>query len=207
MPTTWTLPLSPRLAATASCLPFGPIGVTTNGVELFNALDAQKRDAVAHEVQDACGGHPGPNGAYHYHAISPCIRTNGSSTLVGYALDGFGIYVERRRDERRSRRVPRADVDGPLERQADADLPLRRDGGVPVHARLLPRDGRDDRRLFAVAPQRNAVINTPPATTSSAPITSRRPTTSTSRMKMIESTIPQSDSVAISGETTVTRPR
>lgn len=95
VPTTWTLPMSPRPAATPSCLPFGPIGVTTSGVELFNALDAQKRDAVAHEVQDACGGHPGPNGAYHYHAISPCIRTNGSSTLVGYALDGFGIYVER----------------------------------------------------------------------------------------------------------------
>lgn len=94
VPTTWTLPSSPRLAATATCLPFGPIGVTTNGVELFNALDAQKRDAVAHEVQDACGGHPGPNGAYHYHAISRCIPTSGSSTLVGYALDGFGIYVE-----------------------------------------------------------------------------------------------------------------
>jgi hypothetical protein len=94
VPTTWTLPLNPRLAATPSCLPFGPIGVTTNGVELFNALDAQKRDAVAHEVQDACGGHPGPNGAYHYHAVSSCIRTSGSSTLVGYALDGFGIYVE-----------------------------------------------------------------------------------------------------------------
>ena len=94
VPTTWTLPSSSRIAATVSCLPFGPIGVTTDGVELFNSLDAQKRDAVAHEVQDACGGHPGPNGAYHYHAISPCIRTSGSSTLVGYALDGFGIYVE-----------------------------------------------------------------------------------------------------------------
>ena len=95
VPTTFTLPASPRVARTASCLPFGPIGVTTNGVELFNALDALKRDAVAHEVQDACGGHPGPNGAYHYHAISRCIPTSGSSTLVGYALDGFGIYVEK----------------------------------------------------------------------------------------------------------------
>jgi len=95
VPTTFTLPASPRVAATASCLPFGPIGVTTNGVELFDALDALKRDAAAHEVQDACGGHPGPNGAYHYHTVSPCIRTSGASTLVGYALDGFGIYVER----------------------------------------------------------------------------------------------------------------
>jgi hypothetical protein len=71
-------------------LPGSPGG----GGAVSNALDAQKRDAVAHEVQDACGGHPGPNGAYHYHAVSSCIRTSGSSTLVGYALDGFGIYVE-----------------------------------------------------------------------------------------------------------------
>jgi hypothetical protein len=96
-PTTFTLPLNPRVAARPSCLPFGPIGVETNGVYLFDALDAQKRDAVAHEVQDACGGHPGPSGAYHYHEISPCLptRAQGSATLVGYALDGFGIYVER----------------------------------------------------------------------------------------------------------------
>jgi hypothetical protein len=95
VPSTWTLPLHPRVAASPSCLPFGPIGVATNGVELYNALDALKRDAVAHEIQDACGGHPGPNGAYHYHAISPCLRAHGTSTLVGYALDGFGIYAER----------------------------------------------------------------------------------------------------------------
>jgi hypothetical protein len=97
IPTTFTLPADPHVAATPACLPFGPIGVTTNGVYLFDALDGLKRDAVAHEVQDACGGHPGPSGAYHYHEISPCVlsRAHGSSTLVGYALDGFGIYVER----------------------------------------------------------------------------------------------------------------
>jgi YHYH protein len=97
MPTTFTLPLNPRVAARASCLPGGPIGVMANGVYLFDALDGENRDAVAHEVQDACGGHPGPSGAYHYHDVSPCLlaQTRGSSTLVGYALDGFGIYVER----------------------------------------------------------------------------------------------------------------
>jgi hypothetical protein len=94
-PSVWTLALSPRVAAHAACVPFGPVGVTTNGVELYNALDALKRDAVAHEEQDACGGHPGPNGGYHYHAIGPCFHVSGASTLVGYALDGFGIYYER----------------------------------------------------------------------------------------------------------------
>ena len=97
VPTTFTLPVDPRVSARPSCLPYGPIGVTTNGVYLFDALDGLRRDAVAHEVQDACGGHPGPSGAYHYHEISPCLlaQAHGSATLVGYALDGFGIYVER----------------------------------------------------------------------------------------------------------------
>jgi hypothetical protein len=36
-------------------------------------------------------------GMYHYHLVSPCIMPTepNSSTLVGYALDGYGIYVER----------------------------------------------------------------------------------------------------------------
>ncbi|MDA8197570.1 MAG: YHYH protein [Actinomycetota bacterium] len=95
-----TLPASPVVASSPSCLPQGPIGVLTNGVLLFNALDAGALDAAAHEVQDVCGGHPDAFGTYHYHNISPCIlnNTKGSSTLVGYALDGFGIYVERNSD-------------------------------------------------------------------------------------------------------------
>ncbi|WP_201732796.1 YHYH protein [Acidithrix sp. C25] len=92
-----TVPASPTVAQSPSCLPMGAIGVLTNGVMLFNALDAGSLDAVAHETQDSCGGHPDHFGTYHYHDISPCIlaKATGQSTLVGYALDGFGIYVER----------------------------------------------------------------------------------------------------------------
>lgn len=94
---TYTLPAAPTAAARPSCLHGGPIGVTLDGVVLFDALDAGGRDAVAHEVQDACGGHPDMSSMYHYHDISPCLlkTTTSTSTLVGYALDGFGIYVER----------------------------------------------------------------------------------------------------------------
>ncbi len=94
---TYTLPANPTVASAPSCVGMGPIGVLSDGVTLFNALDADGRDAAAHEVQDSCGGHPEKTGDYHYHEISPCIlRTaTGASTLVGYALDGFGIYVER----------------------------------------------------------------------------------------------------------------
>jgi hypothetical protein len=64
------------------------------GAQLYNALDALGRDAVAHEVLDKCSGHPDPSGTYHYHSLSGCIPDPGMghSKLVGYALDGFGIY-------------------------------------------------------------------------------------------------------------------
>lgn len=93
----FTVPVVPSETGAPSCLPLGPIGVLLNGVLVFDALDAAGRDAGAHEVQDSCGGHPQMAGAYHYHAGSPCVLAGakGRSTLVGYALDGFGIYVER----------------------------------------------------------------------------------------------------------------
>lgn len=87
-----TLPADPTLANTPSCVPMGMIGFATDGVAIFNAVDAAGRDAVAHEVQDKCHGHPERNGQYHYHGPSPCMPNEMSSGLVGYALDGFGIY-------------------------------------------------------------------------------------------------------------------
>ncbi len=91
------LPANPNLAAQPTCLNMGAIGVLSDGVLLFNALDGEGRDAVAHEVLDQCGGHPERTGEYHHHDAPPCLlaKAKGASTLVGYALDGFGIYVER----------------------------------------------------------------------------------------------------------------
>ncbi len=91
------LPADPTAAAAPSCTGLGPIGVLDDGVFLYNALDDAGRDAVAHETQDECNGHPDGRERYHYHDVPVCIRSRatGSSTLVGYALDGYGIYVER----------------------------------------------------------------------------------------------------------------
>ncbi len=79
----------------SSCAP-GTVGILLSGVALFNALDAPGRDAVAHETQDSCQGHPQQSGVYHYHSLTNCIADkpgpDGNSPLVGYALDGFGIY-------------------------------------------------------------------------------------------------------------------
>jgi hypothetical protein len=92
------LPLTPAMARQPSCTP-GAVGILLTGVVLFSALDAQGRDAVAHELQDSCQGHPQRSGTYHYHNITACLDDKAApdqhSALVGYALDGFGIYGNR----------------------------------------------------------------------------------------------------------------
>lgn len=88
------LPASPQVAASPSCLPGGQIGYSTNGVAIFNALDAANRDAAVYEVLDQCWGHPERNGKYHFHTMSSCVDEGGpkkDSPVWGYLLDGFPI--------------------------------------------------------------------------------------------------------------------
>lgn len=95
----WNLPAEPTVASNPRCTTLGAIGVLISGAMLFNAADADGRDAVAHEVQDICQGHPQGQGKYHYHSISSCLNVSDSegahSELVGWAADGFGIYGNR----------------------------------------------------------------------------------------------------------------
>ena len=72
-----SLPAQPTLAASPACVG-GTIGISTLGVPLYSAFDALGRDAEAHELQDACGGHPQVSGQYHFHGLSPCWRTRRS---------------------------------------------------------------------------------------------------------------------------------
>ena len=95
-----TLPRMPQVAAQPSCVPMGMIGFMLSGAALYNAVDARGKDAPAHEMQDRCHGHPQQSGQYHYHDGSPCLedtasQPGGHSDLVGYALDGFGIFGTR----------------------------------------------------------------------------------------------------------------
>ena len=100
---TASVPQMPEIAARPTCLPMGPIGVLADGVVLFNALDADDRDGVVHEVLDAaCDGHPQSKGIYHHHDVPSCLMSKAggadTSTLIGYAFDGFGIYIEKDRN-------------------------------------------------------------------------------------------------------------
>jgi hypothetical protein len=94
---TLTLNANPTLAETPSCVSIGVIGVMLSGSVFFNALDGAGHDAVAYETLDHCQGHPQISGQYHYHNLSDCVEAyeeveSGHSALMGYALDGFGIY-------------------------------------------------------------------------------------------------------------------
>jgi len=91
------LPSDPQEADEPSCVG-GTIGISTTGIPIFSAFDAGGRDAVAWEIQDNCDGHPEKTGQYHFHSLSTCIdsgSTEPGSEQIGWALDGFGIYIER----------------------------------------------------------------------------------------------------------------
>jgi YHYH protein len=93
---TLTLAENGTVASAPTCMNEGPVGMLRNGVYIFNAVDARGDDAVAHESQDLCDGHPAMT-QYHYHSVPSCIRTasTGPSTVVGWMADGFPLVVER----------------------------------------------------------------------------------------------------------------
>ena len=91
---TLDLPANPTYQENPTCVR-GEVGISINGVVINNPVDAVGRDAVATEIQDLCQGHPHTGGVYHYHGYSFCLEdqeAQGHSALIGYSLDGFGIY-------------------------------------------------------------------------------------------------------------------
>ena len=91
----FSYPASPAEAMSPACVSLGAIGVTKNGVIIYNAADARGEDAVAREIVDEFGGHPAMSD-YHYHFIPERLDNefldDGHSGLVGYINDGFPIY-------------------------------------------------------------------------------------------------------------------
>jgi hypothetical protein len=88
-------PTDPSEADSPSCVSLGPIGITKNGVVIYNAADARGEDAVAKEIVDIFGGHPAMTD-YHYHFIPERLDnkflSDGHSDVVGYINDGFPIH-------------------------------------------------------------------------------------------------------------------
>ena len=91
-PISFAVPASPVVAEQPSCVELY-IGITLDGVALVTGLDSSGRDELAYELMDGCMGQAQPGGLYHRHVLSPCLpQVSERQTLVGYALDGFGLF-------------------------------------------------------------------------------------------------------------------
>lgn len=94
----YTFKAIPQIAATPSCVPFGPSGISLTGSAIYHGASTLGNDAAAHEMLDRFGGHTDGTERYHYHYPSQDLQdhihthTSGHSPLMGYMLDGFGIY-------------------------------------------------------------------------------------------------------------------
>ena len=110
-----TLPKNPKIAAKPSCFGELTIGIALVGAAWHAevALDAlgNAYDPNAALPTDRCFGHPYAT-QYHVHGYSWKCMDKGKpgkpSPLVGYALDGFGIYGPRGAD---GKLVTNADLD------------------------------------------------------------------------------------------------
>lgn len=130
-----TLPRDPTPASRPTCVPMGMVGVALNGVAIYNALDDAGMDAVAHEVQDLCSGHPQARGEYHYHGPSPCLpNQTAPAALIGYAMDGFGIFSTY---DANGREITNADLDACHGRVDEIDWDGRR---VEMYHYVLTRE-------------------------------------------------------------------
>lgn len=91
---TYKIPLNPVVATNHQATPGGPIGVSLNGVPLFNQYNGQNAP-LTNEINsfDQYGGHPQMQGLYHYHAEPTYLTTQkGKDAMIGFLLDGFPVY-------------------------------------------------------------------------------------------------------------------
>lgn len=87
----FSLPVHPTMLAAPECI-HNEVGIMNDGVPLFDGFDADYRDAVAHETQDAWDGHPDGSDVYHYHGFEDSVmKDTPVTTVVGFAFDGYPI--------------------------------------------------------------------------------------------------------------------
>ena len=95
---TFIIPKTPVAAAKTSSIGGDGVGVAFNGVR-FDPPAPTDAILAAHTIApfDDCGGHINPHTGYHYHASTGCpteiSQTDGHAPLIGYAMDGYGLYT------------------------------------------------------------------------------------------------------------------
>ena len=105
---TYYIPVTPIKLTTSYTFPTGPggpggatgpssRGIAFDGV-VFDAPAPVNVILAAYTLApfDDYGGHINPNAGYHYHAATGLTKkitqTDGHAAMIGYAMDGFGIY-------------------------------------------------------------------------------------------------------------------
>lgn len=99
------IPVTPKKATSSTSFGTGPgstapttRGVAFNGI-VFDAPAPTSNILAAYTLApfDDAGGHINLNGGYHYHAANgkskEIAQTDGHAPMIGYALDGFGMYA------------------------------------------------------------------------------------------------------------------
>jgi hypothetical protein len=93
---TYLIPVTPIPADVTGSV--SQVGIALNGTEL--SAPAPVDDILSNytiAAFDDCGGHINTHQGYHYHAATDCVavgtQDDGHSALLGYALDGYGIYA------------------------------------------------------------------------------------------------------------------
>jgi hypothetical protein len=123
----FAIPTMPTKATTPTSTSLGTIGVMISGAALYNPYEGDGstvamasnftvKNSVGQDIAflDACNGHPTPFGAYHYHALPPCVTAmvdiaSGPSHIIGVAFDGYPIYGDR---DLNGKQLVAADLDG-----------------------------------------------------------------------------------------------
>lgn len=96
--TTFVIPATPKYLKTSQSFGRGGIGLAFNGVK-YDPPAPTHAILAAHTIAplDDHGGHVNPHGGYHYHAVTGSTKeitqTDAHSPMIGYAIDGFGIYA------------------------------------------------------------------------------------------------------------------
>lgn len=100
----YTFPAIPQVQTRSECVTFGPSGIALSGSAIYHGASTLGNDAAAHEMLDRFGGHTDGTQTYHYHYIADDLEEHihphvqGHSGLMGYMMDGFGIFGPRGED-------------------------------------------------------------------------------------------------------------
>ena len=94
----YVIPVKPVYRSVPTSLRVGAAGLAFNGVT-YDPPAPIHAIIRAHTIApfDKAGGHVNPHVGYHYHAATgktkEIAQPDGHAPLIGYALDGFGIYA------------------------------------------------------------------------------------------------------------------